>query len=92
MYPGWQIRQNDSGPLCGGIFWTAGGRRLHSLARPRVGMMVEMRMSEAKMAEARMAGTAVAVKRVRGVVTLVLQQRYRPREQTRMGHVQLHPE
>lgn len=56
MYPGWQIPQNGSGPLCGGIFWTAGERRLHSLAGPRVGKMVEMRTFEAKMVEARMAG------------------------------------
>jgi hypothetical protein len=52
--------------------------------------MVEMRTSEAKMVEARMAGylswvvkmetTAVAVTKARGVVTPVLQPRYRPRE------------
>jgi hypothetical protein len=90
MYPGWQIPQNGSGPLCGGIFWTAGERRLHSSARPRVGKMVEMRTAEAKMVEARMAGylsqvvvmemTAVAAMRVREVETPVQQQRYRLRE------------
>jgi len=52
--------------------------------------MAEMRTSGAKMVEARMAGylsqvvvmemTAVAIMRVRGVVTPVQQQRYRPRE------------
>ena len=56
MYPGWQIPQNGSGPLCGDIFWTAGEMRLHLLAGPRVGKMVEMRTSEVKMVEARMAG------------------------------------
>jgi hypothetical protein len=90
MYPGWQIPQNGSGPLCGGIFWTAGEKILHSFVRPRVGKTVEMRTSEAKMVEARKAGylsqvvvmemTAVAMTRVQGVVTPVQQQRYRPRE------------
>ena len=90
MYLGWQIPQNSSDPLCEGIFWTAGERRPRSLAGLRVGKTVEMRTSEARMVEARMAGylsqvvvmekTAVAVMRVRGAVTAVLQQRYRPQE------------
>ena len=85
MHPGWQIPQNGSGPLCGGIFWTAGGRRLRSFAGPRVGKMVEVRSVEAKMVEARTAGcpsqvvvmemTATAVMRVRGVVMPAQQQR-----------------
>lgn len=88
MCPGWQIPQNGSGPLCGGIFWMAGGTRLHSLAG-HVGRMVE-RTSGAKMVEARMAGylsyvvvmaiAAVAAMRERGVVTKVQQRRYQPRE------------
>ena len=88
MYPGWQIPQNGSGPLCGGIFWMVGEKKLHSLAE-RVGKMVE-RTSEAKMVEARLAGylsymvvmvmAAVAGMRERGVVMQVQQQRYQPRE------------
>lgn len=82
MYLGWRTPQNGSGPLCGGIFWMGGERRLHLLARLRVGKMV-VRTSEVKMVEARMAGypsqvvatvmTAVAVMRVRGVVVTVQQ-------------------